>query len=277
MGLISIFKSMVSVSAPAREGREITKRIFQIAFHLKFAIFISGGFLKSDNFASKDSCSSLFKTGFYNLFMTSFLLVWVLFSPLAAWSNPDEDLPAFHKMATQIFPELDLAISGVLETTCPENSTSVLSHAASNSYRKWHERVQKISNSPIPPNAKLLIDHLPPRGFDFILKRHYFPEPEVKGYSRENLILYYFLQIIGTAIKQNNNLQPLQAELSKLFECNNRDCEIQAGITEKTDTPMSSSDEQKLQLFNKCVNSKNSLASKMKDEFCESFLMWSIL
>ena len=222
----------------------------------------------------KKQPSAYLRSGISNLFFISVLLIVSSFTPLQAFISEDENPIPLHKLATRILPELDVTIFEVLETLGAEKSVS--SKVSAQTYRLWHARVQAIENTPIPPNAQLLVDHLLPAGFDSILKNHIFVEPRIDEYSREDLVLYYFLQIVGTAIKQNKELEPLQTELSELFECNNRNCMMQADITDADDTPMSSSDEEKLQRFNECMLVQSSLTVRMKEEFCDSFLFWTI-
>lgn len=225
----------------------------------------------------KVQSSAYSDSGICRYFFICLLFIWSSSASLQVLSNQDEVPFAFHKLATRVFPELDTVIIEVLEGTNPENSESVLSQAAAQAYRTWHARVQEIKNSPVPSGAALLVSQLLPDGFERTLKGHIFKEPEIETYLRTDLVLYYFLQIVGTAIKNNSALLPIQTELIELFECNNKHCEIQAGITEKDDTPMTLSDEKKRQIFNECLMIQNSLAGRMKEEFCDTFLIWTIM
>ena len=215
------------------------------------------------------------RSGIFSFCSICFLLIINSLTSLQAFAGEDE--APLHKLATRVFPELDVTIFEVLETLGTENPVSTLSGASAETYRKWHARVQKIQTGPIPQNAKLLIHFLLPDGFDFTLKRHTFTEPTMDTYSREELVLYYFLQIVGIVAKQNDELKPLQAELSELFECNNKHCEILASNSEEgVNGPISSTDEDKRLFFIECMNTQSSLTFRMKEEFCDSFLIWTI-
>lgn len=206
-------------------------------------------------------------------FVVNCLIVLVLFEPSLVYSDQSENSLAYHQLITRIFPELDAAIFEVLEPTGITGSKAGLKNATIWAYRTWHKKVQAITNSSVPANAKLLTEKLKPDGFDRIMKNHQYESPQLEGYSEVEIVTHYFLQIVGTVIKKNKSLEPLQEELVELFQCNNRDCEQLAGITVMNDNPISPSDEIKLQLFVECTQRTRTFSENKKNDFCDAFLL----
>lgn len=202
------------------------------------------------------------------------LIVLMLIFPLQTQGDQNENSLAYHQLISRIFPGLDTALFETLEhsgTTCPESD---LKDITIKTYEKWHVILQEIRNTPVPVNAKLLTEQLSPDGFSWITKSHIYEPPVQEGYSEAEFVIHYFLQIIGTVIKENHPLlQPLQEELLELFQCNYRDCEKLAGITEISNDPISSSDKIKLQHFVECTRRSSSFSVDKRNDFCAAFLL----
>ena len=208
-------------------------------------------------------------------FVTNCLIVLALLTPSLTYSHSSESSLAYHQLITRIFPELDTAIFEALVSSDTIRTESEFKQITAWVYRKWHIKVLAIQNSPVPHNARLLAQKLSPEGFDWIINGHLYTPPQQEDCPETEFVIHYFLQIIGTAIKRNKLLQPLQEELIELFQCNNRDCELLAGIEEMEDDSVPASEETKRQLFVDCTLTAASLSRDKRNDFCDAFLLFT--
>ena len=208
--------------------------------------------------------------------LNSCTIVLFIFAPIWTYGNQSEHSHAYQQLISQTFPQLDTALHTVLQAPTDLSSTQELKKITSKTYRIWHQQFSEIKHKHALPNTRSLFDILPPNGFDLFLRTHTYNPPlhenYLEEYSDQELVIHYFLQIVGAVIKKNKSLGYLEQELIELFQCNNLDCELSADITEISDTPMSPSDEIKLKLFSECAQRTHDVYDEKRDEFCNAFL-----
>lgn len=196
-------------------------------------------------------------------------------SPLT-YGEQNENAPIYHQVITQVFPELDTAIFEALEPPGTTETNTGLKKVTVKAYRDWHKKFLEIKNSPLPDSARQLTKELSPDGFEQIMKIHRYISPLLESYSEIELVIHCFLQIVGAAINKTESLKSLHEELAELFQCNNKDCEIYAGITETNDGSTTSEDEVKRRLFFECIESRSSLLTDKRNDFCNAFLQQTV-
>lgn len=171
-------------------------------------------------------------------------------------------------MITVEFPDLDKAIQSVLSDTPLEQSARQLNKVTIDVYKDWHGRFLSIKNAPPPEVAKITHKTISPEGFELLLERQVLPyAPDDWNQSDNHHVVSCFLYLLGIAISENSQLEPVKKGLREFFSCDRDHCFEAAKA--KVHSQHNPDNSIFLKLYTECLSNPSSNAQQLT-ELCQA-------
>ena len=183
--------------------------------------------------------------------------------------NGNEDITTlYHRLITEEFPDLDKAIQSVLSDTQLGQSNQQLNQMTIDVYKNWHGRFPNIKNTPVPEIANITHKAISPVGFELLLKREVLPNPPDEWNQPDNhRVVSRFLYLLGIAMSENSQLEPVKKRLREFFSCDKDHCyefaEAQVLFIQNPDDSLF------LKFYTKCLETPSDNAQQLT-ELCEA-------